>query len=102
MFKKIKEKMEYSFIKLLLARIKSKSPKFYITLRYVSGALVFLAGLGIAVVNSKFFPISSGISNEILSISTKIGPLMTGVWGTSFLGTTDTNLIQEINPTTKS
>jgi hypothetical protein len=97
MFKKIKDKMEYSFLKLLLARVKSRSPKFYVELRYISGALVFLAAFLAGIVKSHFFPIPGNVEVEILSLCTKVGPLMTGVWGASFTGTTDTALINKSN-----
>jgi len=93
--------MEYSFIKILLARVKSKSPKFYIDMRYMSGAIVFLAATALGIAKSHFFPIPATIETELISFCTKVGPLMTGIWGASFTGTTDADLINNSSNNTK-
>lgn len=86
--------MEYTFIKMLLARLKSKSPKFYIDLRYMSGAIVFLSGFAVVVVKAHFFPIPVATATQVLTISTEIATFMGGIFGASFTGTTDQTLIQ--------
>lgn len=93
MFKKLENKMEYSFIKMLLARIKSKSPKFYIDMRYISISIGLLAGFLVGVVKLQYLPIPDVAQEQIISICKEICTFMGGVWGVSFTGTTNTDLI---------
>lgn len=92
---KIKIDMEYSFIKMLLARVKSKSPKFYIDLRYLSGGAALIATFILGVIKGGFFAtlIPPDTSTHLVSICTYIVTALGAIWGASFTGTTDTSLV---------
>lgn len=94
MLTKLKNKMEYSFIKMLLARINSKSPKFYIDLRYLSFGIGMLCLMIMGALKTHFLPISDALSADIYKYAFDAVKTITGVWGATFLGTTDQSLIQ--------
>lgn len=87
--------MAISFIKLLLARVKSKSPKFYVTLRWIAGILIFLTAmlLGIAEVNP--FHFAAALDTQIIDICKQLGSALSGAFLITWTGTADPKLLEK-------
>jgi hypothetical protein len=95
MFKNLKSNMEMKFITLILKRIKSKSPKFYVTIRWVSGVTAFVCGLILGVLKVYHFGIAPGTLSIVTGAADHIGALLSGAWGLSWTGTADPALLAE-------
>ena len=90
--------MIISFLRLLLARVKSKSPKFYVTLRWIAGCLAFLCGLTLLVLQANPLHASAQTIAEVVSWVKQIGSGLSGVFLFSWTGTADPKLLEQ--PTT--
>lgn len=85
------------FGQLLLKRIKSKSPKFYKQLRYLSGVLVIFCVFILLSLHVEyfinFFKITIKVKENISWVADHLGALLSGIWLVSWTGTVDSNLI---------
>lgn len=97
MLKKIKTKIEnkmlQGFLSILLKRIKSKSPKFYVALRYICGGVLVIFSLIIGILKVNTFGISEDTVKHTISGLLYVGSVIGGVWGTTFTGTVDMTLL---------
>lgn len=87
--------MGMSFVRLLLARVKSKSPKFYVTLRWVAGILAFVMGLVLMVFKVNAFHVSAAVDAEVMSWCEQIGSGLSGVFLFTWTGTADPALLEK-------
>jgi len=88
-------KILIDFLKILMARIKSKSPKFYVTCRWIAGVLAFFAALVLGAFKINVFHVLPATAAEVVSWCQQIGSGLSGVFLFSFTGTADPKLLEK-------
>lgn len=86
--------MKMTFIKMLIARIQSKSPAFYQKLRLFAIVGTIICGAILTAAQYNLFPIPA----NILQLAHDFGAGFTAVFGVSYVGTTDPDLINQDKP----
>ena len=86
--------MKLSFLKVLIARIQSKSPLFYKKLRILAIVGTIICGAILTAAQYNLFPIPA----NILQLAHDFGAGFTAVFGVSYVGTTDPDLINQDKP----
>jgi len=87
--------MGIEFIRVLLARVKSKSPKFYVTLRWIAGILAFCAAVVITVFNVNPFHVSAVTAATVIDWCKQIGSGLSAVFLFTWTGTADPGLLEK-------
>ena len=87
--------MEKTFFQILVARVKSQTPKFYIQLRWISGIAAFLCALVMLVVYNNWFNIPKTVADSFFDGAKNIGEMFSSIFGFSFTGTLDPKLIEK-------
>lgn len=86
-------KMATWFLKILVARIRSKSPKFYVTMRWIAGLLAFAAALLILAFKVNIFHVTAEVSANIVDWCKQIGAALSAVFLFTWTGTVDPELL---------
>ncbi|NLH78228.1 MAG: hypothetical protein GX465_14445 [Acidobacteria bacterium] len=79
------------FLKELIARLKMESPKMFITIRWVSFALMLISGAAYFGSQMEAFTIGA----TWYTISEKVLYVLAGVWGLSFLPVKESEKLQK-------
>jgi len=92
----IEQKIAFAGIKMLIKRIRSKSPAWAVRIQWIAGVLAAVCALGIAAINAGFFSFLP--ADQLAHITTDLHLIGIGLTGSGLvaaLPSTDPNLVSQ-------